>query len=88
MEDKKIAYAYTVLRYENGDTDVQDAKLEGTTEMTADNIYKDIEDVARIIGNKRVENAAYAGVLRFYQDIERKQAEQIAASEDAGLETK
>lgn len=83
MEDsKKVAYAYTIIRYANGDTDVEDAKLEGTTEMSSEDIYKDIEEVSKIISIKRVENAAYAGVLRFYQDVERRQAEAARTSSD------
>lgn len=84
-EEKKIVMAYTVKRFENGDIDVEDAHLEGTTEVASEAIYKDIEDVARVIALKRTENAAYAGVMRFYRDMQA--AEQQAAAAPAAEET-
>ena len=81
MEEKKVVVAYTVKRYENGDIDVEDAKLEGTTEVTSEAIYKDIEDVAKVINLKRTENAAYAGVMRFYRDMQAAEAAATAAPE-------
>lgn len=81
-EEKKIAVAYTVKRYEDGSVDVEDAKLEGTQEMTTEQIYKDVEDVAELIKLKRVENSAYIGIRRFYADVqaaqEKAEAEQAA----------
>ena len=42
--------------------------------MTSEEIYKDIEEVARIVANKRVENAAfvgaYNGTAKFYKDVQ------------------
>lgn len=76
MEEKTLVTAYVVKRYSNGDIDVEDAKLEGTTEMVPAQIYKDIEDVAKTIELKRVENAAYAGVYRFYQSVQEHEASQ------------
>jgi len=83
QEEKKLVTAYVVKRYENGDVDVEDAHLEGTTELNSEAMYKDIEDVAKIIGLKRTENAAYAGVYRFYADLERRAAEQAQAAQQA-----
>lgn len=80
MEEKKISVAYTVKRYENGDVDVEHAGIEGTTELSSEGMYKDIEDVARIINLKRIENAAFAGVYRFYQQA---QAAEAAGAEEA-----
>lgn len=74
-DERKVSVAYTIKRYENGDVDVVHAGIEGTTELTSEGMYKDIEDVARIIQLKRVENAAYAGVLRFYQNAQAASAE-------------
>ena len=45
-------------------------------------IYKDIEEVARVISLKRAENAAYAGVRRFYAEI--AAAQQQAAEAASG----
>ena len=81
-EERKVSVAYTIKRYENGDVDVEHAGIEGTTELTSEGMYKDIEDVARIINLKRVENAAYAGVIRFYQQAQ-AQAAQAAAEPEA-----
>lgn len=83
MEEKKISVAYTVKRYENGDVDVEHAGIEGTTELSSEGMYKDIEDVARIINLKRIENAAFAGVYRFYQQA---QAAEAAATEAPAAE--
>lgn len=77
-EEKKVTVAYTVFRYENGDVDVKHAGVEGTTELTSEGMYKDIEDLARIIQLKRTENAAYAGVMRFYRDAAAAEAQQQA----------
>ena len=87
MEEKKIVTAYVVKRYDNGDIDVEDAHLEGTSEMTSEQIYKDIEDVSKTIGLKRIENAAFAGVYRFYSDIQNQAqaaAEQAKANDAEG----
>jgi hypothetical protein len=81
---KKVVTAYVVKRYENGDIDVEDAGLEGTETLQSEQIYKDIEDVARVIANKRVENAAYVGAYRFFNDLRaREEAEARAAMEAA-----
>lgn len=74
--EKKVVVSYTVERYDNGDIDVKDNKVEGTTEMQPEAIYKDIEDVAAVIKMKRYENAAYVGARRFYMDLQRAQQEQ------------
>lgn len=79
MEEKKVVTAYIVKRYDNGDIDVENAGLEGTTELKSEEMYKDIEDVAKVIELKRIENAALAGVYRFYADLERRA--QAAAGE-------
>lgn len=84
MEEKKIVTAYIVKRYENGDIDVEDAKLEGTEPLQSEQIYKDVEEVARVIANKRIENAAYVGAYRFFNDLRaREEAEARAAMEAA-----
>ena len=83
--EKKVVVAYVVKRYNNGDIDVEDAGVEGTDEVSSEQIYKDIEDVSRIIALKRTENAAYAGVRRFFAEVEaanRRAAE--GAGEEAG----
>ena len=82
MEEKKIVCAYTVKRYEDGSTDVEDAKLDGTTEMKADAIYRDIEEVAKLIEFQRYSNAAYQGIARFYTDAEEARAAEAAKTEE------
>lgn len=80
MEEKKIVAAYTVMRYEDGSVDVKDAEVEGTTKMESEQIYKDIEDVAKMIELKRIENSTYIGIRRFYADMA---AAQQKAQEEA-----
>ena len=82
-EERKIVSAYIVKRFDNGDIDVEDAKLEGTTPLGNEDIYKDIEDVSKTISLKRMENAAFAGVYRFYADLE---ARAQAAAQQAAAE--
>lgn len=73
MEETKVVVAYVVKRYENGAIDVENLEVEGAEKLDDEQIYRDIEDVARIIEKKRVENAAYAGVVRFYREVEAAQ---------------
>lgn len=84
--NKKVAVAYTVLRYEDGSADVKDAEMEGTERISNDEIFKDIEEVARLVQLKRIENAAfvaaYNGTAKFYQDVNQQQGE-VAAPEEA-----
>ena len=77
MDEKKLLVAYTVRRYEDGSIDVVDAGGEAT--VGTEQIYKDIEDVADII---RIENAAYAGISRFYSAV----AAQEAAQQETTIE--
>lgn len=65
-----VKVAYTIRRYENGDVDVVNADVEGAVKLGSEALYKDLEDVAEIIRLKRIENAAYSGVLRFYQSMQ------------------
>jgi hypothetical protein len=81
-EEKKVVVAYVVKRYENGDIDVEDAKLDGTTEVNSEFIYKDIEDVAKAVKTKRIENAAYAGVMRFYRDMQAAEEARAKTAEE------
>lgn len=86
MEEKKLVVAYTVYRYEDGSVDVKNAEMEGTNPVSTEEAYKDVEDVAKLIANKRIENAAYVGAYngtaRFYQDVNAaKQAEAEQAAE-------
>lgn len=83
MEEKKVVTAYVVKRYENGDIDVEDAGLEGTEPMTSEQIYKDIEDVAKLVANKRVENAAYYGAYRFFMDMRAREEAAMAQAAQA-----
>lgn len=80
MDEKKVLVAYTVRRYEDGSIDVVDAGGEAT--VGTEQIYKDIEDVADIIKMKRIENAAYAGISRFYSAV----AAQEAAQQETTIE--
>jgi len=87
MEEKKVVASYTVTRYEDGSVDVKNVEVEGATEMPTEDIYRDIEEVAKMIATKRVENAAfvgaYNGTAKFYQDVNTaKAAEQEAPTEE------
>lgn len=80
MEKENVVVAYTIKRLADGGIDVENLGLEGTEQLSDEQIYRDIEDVARIIDKKRVENAAYAGYVRAYNDIKKYEA-QLAAAE-------
>lgn len=85
MEDsKKVVFAYTVSRNEDGSVDVKDAGLEGTTPVENAKIYEDIEAVAKLIELKRQSDAsfvaAYNGIAKFYQDVNAAQAKAAAAT--------
>lgn len=75
-EEKKVVVAYVVKRFEDDSVTVADAGLEGTTPLSDDEMYKDIEAVSRIIANKRIENAAYVGAYKgtakFFEDVSKK----------------
>lgn len=85
-EVKKVAVAYTVYRNEDGSIDVHDAGVENTATLTNEEIYKDIEEVAKIIANKRTENAAYVGayngVSRFFADMQKQQEAALHTKEE------
>jgi hypothetical protein len=82
MADKKVLYAYTVTRNEDGSIDVKSAGLEGVDEISVPNIYKDIKEVAELVRLKEYTDAAmvasYNGVAKFFQDVN---AQQRAAAE-------
>jgi hypothetical protein len=82
MEDKKILFAYTVIRNEDGSVDVRDAGLEGVEAVSNEKIYEDIEAVSKLIALKRASDVAftgaYNGIAKFYQDLA---AQQKAAAE-------
>jgi hypothetical protein len=77
MADKKVLFSYSVTRYEDGSVDVADLEKEETEKLSADDIYKDIEDVARLVSLKRAADtaftAAYNGVAKFFQDVNAQQ---------------
>jgi hypothetical protein len=86
MEDKKVVFAYTVMRNEDGSVDVKDAGLEGVEPIATSDIYTDIEAVAKLIELKKSSDAAFAaaynGIAKFYQDLaaqQKAQAEEAAA---------
>jgi hypothetical protein len=76
-DSKKVAFAYTVVRNEDGSVDVRDAGLEGVEAIENARIYEDIEAVARLIELKRQSDAsfvaAYNGIAKFYQDLAAQQ---------------
>lgn len=67
--ERKPVVAYIVKRFEDGGINVTNADIEGTTALSSEALYKDIEEVAETIKLKRIENAAYAGARKFYQDL-------------------
>ena len=92
--EKKLVMAYVVKRYDNGDTDIENFEVEGTElpKLTNEEMYRDVEDVAKLIKHKRMEQAAYVGCYRFFQDQERARqqamAQQAAAENEANLKIK
>ena len=86
-QEKKVVASYTVVKYDDGSIDVKDAGVEGAAVLGSEEIYKDIEDVAKVIANKRIENAAfvgaYNGTARFYEDVSKRNAAAAEGSEQA-----
>jgi hypothetical protein len=84
-DEKKVLYAYTVIRNEDGSVDVKDAGMEGVNEIAVPNIYKDIKEVAELVKLKEASDtaftSAYNAVARFFQDMEN--ARQAAAKKAA-----
>ena len=76
--EPKVVVSYIVSRFDNGDIRVENNPIEGITVLNSEALYKDVEDVAETIKNRRIENAAYRGIYRFYADMEKR--EQAAAA--------
>jgi hypothetical protein len=76
-DNKKVVFAYTVMRNEDGSVDVKSAGIEGVEEISNARIYEDIEDVAEMIKIKRYADAAaaasYSATAKFYQDMQAAQ---------------
>lgn len=89
--EKKLVMAYVVKRYDNGDTDIENAEIEGVElpKLTNEEMYRDVEEVAKLIKHKRMEQAAYLGCYRFFQDQERARqqamAEAAAKADEANI---
>lgn len=78
--ENEAVCSYVITRFANGDIKVENnTSLEGVTPLSSEGLYKDIEDVADIIKNRRIENAAYRGIYRFYTEMEQREAERAAA---------
>lgn len=83
-EAPKAVASYVITRFENGDIRVDNNdQIEGIDVLSNEQLYKDIEDVADIIKNRRIENAAYRGIYRFYAEMEQREmaAQQAAMNE-------
>lgn len=79
-EENKAVTSYVITRFANGDVRVENnTNIEGTTPLSNEGLYKDIEDVAETIKNRRIENAAYRGIYRFYAEMEQREAAAQAA---------
>jgi len=87
MDDKKVVFAYIVMRNEDGSVDVKDAGLEGVEPIATSDIYTDIEAVSKLIDLKRSSDAAftasYNGIAKFYQDLAAQQ--RATAEQQAGV---
>ena len=80
--ENKAVTSYVITRFENGDVRVENnTAIEGTTPLSNEGLYKDIEDVAETIKNRRTENAAYRGIYRFYAEMEQREQEAQAAAQ-------
>lgn len=88
-ETKEVLYSYIVTRNTDGSVDVADnsSAHKGAEEINNDKIYEDIENVARLVALKRTSDtafaAAYNGVAKFYQDVNRQQTAAAAPEEPA-----
>ena len=81
-----VVCSYVISRYENGDITVDNnTAIEGIAQLSSEALYKDIEDVADIIRNRRIENASYRGIQRFYADMQAYEEQQAAAAQAQGV---
>lgn len=84
MNEPKLTVAYTIKRFANGDVEVDNADIEGAEDLvklSSEALYKDIEDVAETIRLKRIENAAYSGVVRFFRVMQAQEEAAMAPQE-------
>jgi hypothetical protein len=83
-DSKKVVFAYTIMRNEDGSVDVKDAGLAGVEPIDNPKIYEDIEDVAEMIRVKRYSDAAavasYNATAKFYQDMQAAQTARAAST--------
>ena len=65
-EEPKIVCAYTIYRFDNGNTQVDNAEVEGveTEKLTTTQILGDIIAVAKQVEEKRAEEIAYNATIR------------------------
>lgn len=79
--EPKIIAAYTVYRYENGNTVVDNAKIEGIQELSTAQILTDIAVVAKQVEEKRMEDLQYNACIRAIDDYMTAVNNQRAAAE-------
>jgi hypothetical protein len=78
--EPKVVVSYIVSRFDNGDIRVENNPIEGITVLNSEALYKDVEDVAETIKNRRIENATYRGLCRFYADMEKREQAAVTAA--------
>lgn len=84
MEEKKATYSYTITHFSDGSIEIADSMREDTDRISPEECYNNVEEVAKTIERKRIENAALVGaynaVAKFFKDA--RAAQQEAASQD------
>lgn len=86
--EEKIVCAYTIYRMANGNTRVENAKVEGAEELSTNQIFNDILVVARQVKEKKqeelVERAAFNAMAAYMQAaVNQAKAEEVEAEVEA-----
>ena len=83
-EEKKVVFSYTVTRFNDQSVDVLDnsESFEGVDEISSQDIYDDIEAVAKLVEHKKNYNMAYSAAHQYYQDLFKAQQEAQAKQDE------
>ncbi len=76
-KEAEVAYAYKVMRNEDGSTDVEPIEIEGKEKIPQEAIYEDIMNLAKIIEDNKqskiveraCQMAAYYGARKALEDF-------------------
>jgi len=83
--ERKPVLSYTITRFDDGTVDVLDnsTAFEGVEVISNQDIYEDIESVAKLVEQKKQFNLAYSASHQYYQDLLKAQNEARAKAAPA-----